>query len=107
MSSELALPITDLNSTNLLASPDFGGTHSCEATALNLAADNHLRWVAAELDVVAEHVAPNISFTSLTDGDATVRGTLDVLSETAVSPGLPCIAESNNHSSISPTTIDL
>ncbi|KAG1752793.1 hypothetical protein EDB19DRAFT_2035383 [Suillus lakei] len=45
----------------------------------NPAGGNDLRCVAAELDVVAQRVAPFISFTSLADGDATVQGTLDAL----------------------------
>ncbi|KAG1880049.1 CHAT domain-containing protein [Suillus subluteus] len=39
-----------------------------------------LRHVAAELDIVAERVAPILSFTSLTDSDATVQGASDAFS---------------------------
>jgi CHAT domain-containing protein len=39
-----------------------------------------LRHVAAELDTVAERVAPVSSFTSLTDSDATVQGASDAFS---------------------------
>ncbi|OJA18780.1 hypothetical protein AZE42_01624 [Rhizopogon vesiculosus] len=36
--------------------------------------------IAAELDGVAQHIAPVLSFTSLVDSDATVQGALDALS---------------------------
>ena len=36
--------------------------------------------IAAELDSVAHHVAPVLSFTSLTDSDATIQGALNALS---------------------------
>ncbi|KAG2120141.1 TPR-like protein [Suillus clintonianus] len=39
-----------------------------------------LRCVAAELDVVAQRVAPLLPFTSLADSEATVQGALDALS---------------------------
>ncbi|KAG2033260.1 CHAT domain-containing protein [Suillus americanus] len=39
-----------------------------------------LKCVAPEIAVVAQHVAPVVSFTSLEDSDATVQGALDALS---------------------------
>ncbi|KAG1734893.1 CHAT domain-containing protein [Suillus paluster] len=49
------------------ANPDIGG--------------KELRCVAPELAVVAQHIAPVMSFTSLADSHATVQGALDVLSQ--------------------------
>ncbi|KAG1848472.1 CHAT domain-containing protein [Suillus subluteus] len=40
-----------------------------------------LRCVAAELDIVAQRVAPFLSFTSLAGSDATVQGAFDTLSQ--------------------------
>ncbi|KAG1847947.1 CHAT domain-containing protein [Suillus tomentosus] len=60
-------------------SPDASSQHFVAIGQGNPVEGKELKCVAPELAVVARHVTPVISFTSLDDGSATVEGALDAL----------------------------
>jgi hypothetical protein len=77
--SSYTATLTALIRARRQVSRDASNRHFVAIGQANPAQGEGLRTVADELSIVAQHVVPIASFTSLTDSDATVQGALGVL----------------------------